>query len=80
MPLPGVTEHPLDFSLLFHPVQDMGEDHGCFHVLMPVQPLHSADIVTVLKQMRGEGTPESTLAQAGCFEGENEPFKQSSSG
>jgi len=44
------------------PVQDVGIDHRGSDVFVAEQLLHSRNIVTVLKQMRGETVPKSVAA------------------
>src|SRR3990172_5216474 len=50
-------------------VQNVSVNHRCFHILMPEQLLHGADVVTVGQKMRGEGMAESVagrpLSQSG---------------
>jgi hypothetical protein len=43
-------------------VEDMGVDHGGFHILMPQQFLHSADVVAILEQVRGKAMPKGVAA------------------
>ena len=50
-------------------IEDVGVNHGRFHILVPKQFLHRADIVAVFKEMSSkavaEGVSGDTLVEAG---------------
>ena len=40
------------------PVQHMGVNHRCGHILVAQQFLHCANVISILEQVRGERVPK----------------------